>query len=370
MKLAGFFLYHHRMKFIKPLSPLFFLLISGFAVAQPTSLELPLPKTYIAPISTHPIVVDGIADEVDWSNAPWTDFFQDIEGDIRPDPYFDTRVKMLWDDQFIYFYAELEEEHIWGNITERDAVIFHNNDFEIFILPNELQPYYAEFEVNALGTLWELFLARPYRRNGPVLDRWDVNGTQIGIDLKGTLNDPSDIDTSWTVEMAIPLEAILLIDRGSKVQVGSMWRINFSRVQWQHVIENGIYSRKTDENGKRLPENNWVWTPQSAVDMHRPEHWGYLYFTEANSTSNTTYQSEHASEYQFLHYLYRKQLQLNGQNGLFSVDVTNGIFEFEVNGISMSYDITLTKLGFEITVSSTSGTELTINQDGYIAINP
>ena len=93
------------MKFIKPLSPLFFLLISGFAIAQPASLELPLPKTYIAPKSTHPIVVDGIADEVDWSNAPWTDFFQDIEGDIRPDPYFDTRVKMLWDDDYIYFYA-------------------------------------------------------------------------------------------------------------------------------------------------------------------------------------------------------------------------------------------------------------------------
>ena len=136
------------------------------------------------------------------------------------------------------------------------------------------------------------------------------------------------------------------------------------------MIENGIYSRKTDENGKRLPENNWVWTPQSAVDMHRPEHWGYLYFTEANTTSNTTHQSEHASEYQFLHYLYRKHLQLNGQNGPFSVDVTNGIFEFEVNGLSMSYEITLTKLGFEITVSSESGTELTINQDGYIAINP
>lgn len=338
--------------------------------AQQASLTLPIPKTYTAFKTPTPILVDGNTDDI-WKNAPWTDFFQDIEGDVRPAPYFDTRVKMLWDDEYIYFYAELEEEHIWGDITERDAVIFHNNDFEIFILPNELQPYYAEFEVNALGTLWELFLARPYRRNGPVLDRWDVNGTQIGIEINGTLNDPSDIDSSWSVEMAIPLQAISRIDRGSKIEEGSMWRINFSRVQWQHVIEGGIYSRKTDTNGKRLPENNWVWSQQSAIDMHRPENWGYLYFSEEDVLSEgLPYQSDYATEYQFLHYLYRKQLAENGQNGPFTTDLTNGVFDYTVNGISMNYQITLTKLGFEITVSSESGNELTINQDGCIAINP
>lgn len=334
--------------------------------AQQASLALPIPKTYTAFKIPTPIQVDGKAENV-WQNAPWTDYFQDIEGDVRPAPYFDTRVKMLWDDDYIYFYAELEEEHIWGDITERDAVIFHNNDFEIFILPNELQPYYSEFEVNALGTLWELFLARPYRRNGPVLDRWDVNGTQIGIDIRGSLNDPSDIDTSWSVEMAIPLQAITRIDRGSEIIEGSMWRINFSRVQWQHVIEDGKYTRKTDDQGNRLPENNWVWSQQSAIDMHRPENWGYLYFSEDQSAD---FESEYASEYQFLHYLYRKQLSDNSQNGSFTTDLTNGVFDYTVNGISMNYQITLTKLGFEITVSSESGQELTINQDGYIAINP
>ena len=107
---------------------LFLLLFCFYTVqinAQQASLTLPIPKSYIAFKTPTPIQVDG-KDEVAWENAPWTDFFQDIEGDIRPAPYFDTRVKMLWDDEYIYFYAELEEEHIWGDITERDAVIFHS----------------------------------------------------------------------------------------------------------------------------------------------------------------------------------------------------------------------------------------------------
>ena len=27
-------------------------------------------------------------------------------------------------------------------------------------------------------------------------------------------------------------------------------------------------------------EDNWVWSPQGRVDMHQPEHWGYLQFAD------------------------------------------------------------------------------------------
>ena len=51
---------------------------------------------------------------------------------------------MFWDDNYFYFFAELQEPDIWGNITKRDAVIFHNNDFEIFIKPYTEFPQYGE----------------------------------------------------------------------------------------------------------------------------------------------------------------------------------------------------------------------------------
>ena len=64
------------------------------------------------------------------------DDFQDIEGDKKPRPRFRTRAKMLWDDQFFYVAAELEEPHVWATLTKHDSVIFHDNDFEIFIDPD------------------------------------------------------------------------------------------------------------------------------------------------------------------------------------------------------------------------------------------
>jgi len=345
--------------------PIFIFLYTFKCVAQPIILDLPIPKKYEVVKALNPILIDGIANEKNWEFAKWTDFFIDIEGDKNPSPYYDTRVKLLWDDEFIYFYTELEEEHIWGDITERDAVIFHNNDFEIFIKPNQSQPYYAEFEVNALGTLWELFLAKPYRRNGPVLNQWDVNGTQIGIDIQGTLNDPSDIDKSWNIEIAIPLQAIKDIDRGSQIKEGSVWRLNFSRVQWQHQIEKGIYSRKQDSSGNLLPENNWVWTEQSAIAMHRPEHWGYLFFSEKYALNEPlNYIDDFEIEYQLLFYVYRKVL--DNDSTIESYFTTNNMVQFSVNGLILTAKKSITNLGFELTVTNPSKGSISVNQDGYV----
>ena len=40
-----------------------------------------------------------------WQDAPWTDYFVDIEGDKKPKPRFKTRVKMLWDQEYFYVAA-------------------------------------------------------------------------------------------------------------------------------------------------------------------------------------------------------------------------------------------------------------------------
>lgn len=346
---------------------LFLLFCSGCTelIHSPEVLELPIPKSYTIKQAESSPIIDGLANEESWNSADWTDLFIDIEGEQKPAPYYNTRVKMLWDDQFIYFYAEMEEEHIWGDITERDAVIFYNNDFEIFIKPNQFQPFYAEFEVNALGTLWDLFLARPYRRNGPILDHWDLNGTQVGIDINGTLNNPNDTDDSWSVEMAIPISPLKDIDRGSKLEVGSIWRINFSRVQWKHQITHGKYEKKTDSSGDLLSENNWVWTQQSDIDMHRPEHWGYVYF--ADKQNSKIEEDPFLNEYQLLFHLYRKQLEWKVNHDRFSDNIRDfGGPDFIINDIPLQGSVNSTKLGFEITVTNANKNSLTINQNGFI----
>ena len=89
------------------------------------------PKHYVCYRTDEPINLDGLMSETAWENAPWTNYFMDIEGPHMPEPYYKTRVKMLWDDEYFYIVAELEEPHLWGTYTQREAVIFHENDFEV-----------------------------------------------------------------------------------------------------------------------------------------------------------------------------------------------------------------------------------------------
>jgi hypothetical protein len=239
------------------------------------------PKGYVCDRARAPLQIDGRLDDASWKAAPWTDAFVDIEGRVRPKPRFRTRAKMLWDDNFFYVAAELEEPHVWGTLTNHDAVIFHDNDFEVFIDPNGDNHDYYEFEINALNTGWDLFLKKPYKDGGPASNEWEIPGLKTAVHVRGSLNDASDRDKGWTVEMAFPWKVLAeFAHRPAPPGDGDQWRVNFSRVEWMVEIVEGKY-RKIE--GKR--EDNWVWSPQGIVDMHRPEKWGSVQFASAKVAS-------------------------------------------------------------------------------------
>lgn len=222
---------------------------------------LTTPRNYVAYRTTSKPVIDGRITEADWQRAAWTEDFEDISGAGFARPKYLTRAKMMWDDDFFYVAAELEEPHITATLTHHDAIIYHDNDFEVFIDPDDDSECYYEIEVNAFNTLFELMLNRPYRNEGNFFDQWDCPGLKTAVYIDGTLNDKRDKDRSWTVEMAIPKNA-LKTSFEHPLKAGSCWRVNFSRVEWLSK-----------------PEENWVWSATGAVNMHMPERWGYLYFS-------------------------------------------------------------------------------------------
>jgi hypothetical protein len=245
---------------------------------HPVGLEP--PRGYLCHFATTPLKFDGRLDDGAWKNAPWTDEFVDIEGDAKPKPRFRTRVKMLWNDQFFIVGALLDEPHIWGTLTKHDSVIFQDNDFEIFIDPNGDNHEYYEIEINALNTEWDLFLKKPYRDGGPAENAWEIPGLQTGVHIDGTLNNPSDTDKFWSVEIAIPWKVLAeYAHKPAPPLEGDQWRVNFSRVEWVTDVVDGKYVKR-----KGLPEANWVWSPQGVIDMHRPERWGFVQFTKQDPT--------------------------------------------------------------------------------------
>lgn len=232
------------------------------------------PKRYVCSRAT-PDQRTGRCAAPAWELAPWSDPFVDIEGDAKPRPAYETRVKMLWDDKFLYVGAWLEEPHVWATLTQHDSVIFQDNDFEIFLDPDGDALRYFEFEVNALGTTWDLYLEKPYRDSGSADNGFEWNA-EVAVWIDGTLNDPSDQDRGWGLEIALPWSAIA--DRAGMPcppRPGDVWRINFSRVQWEVDIVDGKTIKRPN-----TPEMNWVWSPQGVIDMHQPEQWGYLEFAD------------------------------------------------------------------------------------------
>ena len=280
---------------------------------------LPCPRAESAP------VIDGHLVDGAWARAPWTPDFVDITGDAGLVPRLRTRAKLLWDDDYLYVGAELAEPHVWASLTTRDAVIYHDNDFEVFIDPDGDNHLYCELEINALNTVWDLLLVRPYRDGGPAVDAWDITGLRTAVHVDGTLNDPTDRDRGWSVEIALPWDVLAEpAGRPTPPAVGDIWRINFSRVQWRTRIEGEHYVKITDDaTGRPLPEDNWVWSPQGLVAMHCPERWGKVVFVTDAGADPFVGNAEHDAILVAgaLMPLYYRQREFREEHGRFAADL-------------------------------------------------
>ncbi len=248
--------------------------------------EIPVPQAPFAPRSyechwtdTAPRV-DGQLDDPCWAPAPWTEDFVDIRGGSWPVPPLRARARLLWDATHLYVAAELQEPDLWATYDGHDMVVYHEHDFELFLDPDGDNHHYYELEINALGTVWDLLLTAPYRDGGCAVDSWEIPGLQSAVELQGTLNNPSDRDQGWTVELALPWSVLEeTARRPAPPRPGDAWRLNFSRVEWHLEMVDGAYHKRMDPvTSAPLPEENWVWSPQGLVAMHYPERWGVLRF--------------------------------------------------------------------------------------------
>jgi hypothetical protein len=97
-------------------------------------------------------------------------------------------------------------------------------------------------------------------------------------------NDPGAAPCGgWRSYLGLPFEAVLLnatTDRDARVpnvpppKPGSIWRCDFSRVEWRVLTQSGQYVKDPAYPN----EDNWVWAPTGVVNIHEPERWGILSF--------------------------------------------------------------------------------------------
>lgn len=318
----------------------------------------------------------GRLDQPFWEKANWTDDFVDIEGDLQPLPTKQTRVKMLWDDEYFYIGAELEDNEIWANQTERDSVIFYDNDFEVFIDPDGDTHHYYEFEINALNTVWDLLLSKPYRDQGPAINGWDISGLRTAVYIDGELNNPQANNRKWSVEIAMPWSILKECSLHKRAPIaGENWRVNFSRVQWQvDIVDNQYVKRINPATGHSFPEDNWVWSPMGIVNMHYPELWGYVIFVDEQATEDSQ-QPLHSTEIEqykwLLRQLYYRQRQYASEHDRYcdQLEKIYTTLPVEIQSIAHMEQLQLetTSSMFQISiVIPDQQIRLCIRQDGWV----
>jgi len=252
--------------------------------------------------TSRPPRIDGRLDDECWRRAVRSPRFVDIV-DGRPGT-FDTRMAALWDDEAFYLAYWIEEPDVRARLTERDSFLWTENDAELFIAGPD---GYYEFQINALGTIYEVFYVwqdaylragcgeRPEfdlaTRNVDVLGGfqdamrlgrhprgkrwafmdWDFPGLRWAVHVDGTLNDGRDVDRGWTVEAAFPWKGFELLAgcRSLPPRDGEVWRMDFSRFE-------------PDATGRPAgtPDPGWALNRHGVYDSHLPEAFSYIHFRD------------------------------------------------------------------------------------------
>jgi hypothetical protein len=209
--------------------------------------------------ATNRIRIDGRADEIAWEKAQaLTDFAVFWQ---KRKPKTATTARLLWDEQYFYFTADMEDNDLYADVTQRNGITWSNDVFEIFLKPSAEKPAYYEFQVNAANTPLELFLpsrgAGGYQRFAPL--------TQVGLEsavkLRGTLNNWQDKDEGWTVEGRIPWKGFAAT--GGRPKPGDKWRFALCRYDYSVTLERAELSSTA---------------PLTQSDFHRYEDYGELTF--------------------------------------------------------------------------------------------
>ena len=173
------------------------------------------------------------------------------------------QARLLWDEQNLYIGFEFADRDVWGTLEKHDDKLWTQEAAEVFLDPDGDGKTYVELQVSPRNVTFDSWLPG-YRQND---NAWD-SGMQTAVKVDGTLNQRDDKDTSWTVEMRIPMSAVkgrLETVKVCRRKSGTEWRANFFRMD--------------QENGK--PQTASAWSPPLVGDFHALDKFGSLVFADA-----------------------------------------------------------------------------------------
>jgi hypothetical protein len=271
----------------------------------PRSVDPSTVAHYTCHRSPRPVPIDGTLSDPVWRAAPRSPRFVDM---VSGEPgWFDTRAAAVWDDEHLHIAFWCDEPFPEAHVTERDGIVFAENDVEVFIDGGDC---YYELELNAANTIYEVFFiwqdayAKGSRFDVPEFDlvqqralsfagnedravpsfwrgthprgprwafcHWDLPGLRTAVHVDGTLNDRQVVSRGWTAHLALPWAGLGWLANGRAIPPaeGDTWRLFFGR--FEKLTTGGIEVE---------PHPAWCWNRHGVLDTHLPEQWTTVTFS-------------------------------------------------------------------------------------------
>jgi hypothetical protein len=249
--------------------------ILSFLATGAWSQDLP---AYTCFQTTRPLIIDGKGDDAAWQRAETASlvdvrFLSGERFHSRP-----TEVRMLWDDERLYVLFVATDPDVWSTLADRDDPLWNQEVVEIFFDPDGDGLNYVEIEVNPLNAIVDLLVSKALGLGGRSYFEWSPE-YDTAVHVEGTLNDPSDEDQYWSMELALPWEVLRADvldvpgDRSLPPSPGDQWRFNFYRYE------------RLRADGKETGIEYSAWSPTGQVNFHMPERFGIVVFAPAETAA-------------------------------------------------------------------------------------
>ena len=216
---------------------------------------------YRCPFISEPMKIDGLLNEPAWQRAKPLNFMVPVTFENARS---ETEARLLWDREYLYVGFRAYDKDIWSYYTERDDPTCHEDVLEVFFKTDPTKEPYYNFEINALGTVYDAYnLRRQGAGGGHRWSQWNCEGLKVGVHVEGTLNDPEDVDEYWQLEVAIPFAELPGL-KGNTPKPGDEWLFHLARYDYSVYLPEGVELSSC----ARLSE----------VQFHRYEDWLTLRF--------------------------------------------------------------------------------------------
>lgn len=213
------------------------------------------------------ITVDGKMDEASWKETEVRslDYFYRTE---QANDKQNTKFRMMWDDENLYVFFECKDQYITAREIKRDGKPYFDDCAEIFLIPapDSLNMHFG-FELNLYKVANDFIFINNFNKGENAVIKGYNPDYKTEVSIQGTVNDNSDIDTGWCMEIAIPLSAFKGVGYAPIAE----------GVQWAFLA---VRQDRNDAEGDRRSTSTIFPIYDMSKGVHQPNRFGLVEFVK------------------------------------------------------------------------------------------